>query len=164
MSVKQQSMPAHLSAQGARLIGHFEGFRPRLYDDAAGHCTIGYGHLVHLGACNGSEPQEFKQGISQQEAERLLQEDAQKAADAVRSNVHVSLTQQQFDALVSFVYNLGAGAFASSTLLRDLNAHNFAPLSGQLRDWTHAGGMVPPGLVARRNTESELFSTGRYAF
>jgi GH24 family phage-related lysozyme (muramidase) len=164
MSVKDHAMPTRLSAQGARFIGHFEGFRPHLYNDAAGHCTIGYGHLVHMGACNGTEPQEFKRGLTQGEAESLLQEDAQKAADAVRSDVHVPLNQQQFDALVSFVYNLGAAAFASSTLLRDLNARNFGAAPGQLRQWTHAGGKVLPGLVARRNAEAELFSSGRYAF
>jgi lysozyme len=76
--------------------------------------------------------------------------------------VHVALNQQQFDALVSFVYNLGAGAFESSTLLRDLNAHNFAAVPGQLEEWCHAGGQVLAGLVARRKAEARLFTTGHY--
>jgi lysozyme len=162
MSVREQQAPTHLSDNGARFIGRFEGFRGHLYNDAAGHCTIGYGHLVHLGNCNGSEPAEFKRGISEPEAEKLLRRDAQTAADAVRSSVHASLDQQQFDALVSFVYNLGAGAFEGSTLLKDLNAHNFAAVPGQLEEWVHAGGQVLPGLVARRKAEARLFTTGHY--
>jgi len=163
MSVHEQQAPTHLSDDGARFIGRFEGFRGQLYDDAAGHCTIGYGHLVHLGHCNGSEPAEFKRGMSEPEAEKLLRRDAQTAADVVRRSVHVPLNQQQFDALVSFVYNLGAGNFESSTLLRDLNAHDFAAVAGQLEGWVHAGSTVLPGLVTRRKAEARLFSTGHYS-
>ena len=162
MSVQQKHAPTHLSERGAQFIGRFEGFRANLYNDAAGHCTIGYGHLVHHGACNGSEPAEFRRGISEQEAEALLRRDAQSAADAVHRLVRVALNQQQFDALVSFVYNLGAGAFQSSTLLKGLNAHNFAAVPGQLEQWTHAGGRVLPGLVTRRKAEARLFTTGHY--
>jgi lysozyme len=162
MSTQQQHTPTHLSDNGARFIGRFEGFRAHLYNDAAGHCTIGYGHLVHLGNCNGSEPAEFKRGISEGQAEELLRKDAQTAADAVRHSVHVPLNQHQFDALVSFVYNLGAGAFESSTLLKDLNARNFGAVPGQLEEWVHAGGAVLPGLVTRRKAEARLFTTGHY--
>jgi lysozyme len=162
MSTHDQHAPTHLSDRGARFIGHFEGFRSNLYDDAAGHCTIGYGHLVHMGHCNGSEPAEFKRGLSEPEAEQLLRRDAQSAADAVHRSVRVPLNQAQFDALVSFVYNLGAGAFESSTLLRDINARNFAAVPGQLEEWVHAGGQVLPGLVTRRKAEGRLFTTGHY--
>jgi GH24 family phage-related lysozyme (muramidase) len=163
MSVHEQQSPTHLSDNGARFIGRFEGFRAHLYNDAAGHCTIGYGHLVHLGACNGSEPAEFKRGISEQEAEELLRRDAQTAADAVRHSVRVPLNQTQFDALVSFVYNLGAGAFEGSTLLKDINAHNFAAVPGQMEEWVHAGGQVLAGLVTRRKAEAQLFMAGKYS-
>jgi lysozyme len=163
MSVHKQHAPTHLSESGARFIGRFEGFRAHLYNDAAGHCTIGYGHLVHHGPCNGSEPGEFKRGLSEQAAEELLRKDAHTAADAVRGSVHVPLNQAQFDALVSFVYNLGAGAFESSTLLKDINAHNFAAVPGQLEQWVHAGAQVLPGLVARRKAEARLFRAGEYS-
>ena len=162
MSVHEQQAPTHLSNEGARFIGRFEGFRSHLYNDAAGHCTIGYGHLVHLGNCNGSEPVEFRHGITEQQAEELLRRDAQTAADAVSRSVHVRLNQQQFDALVSFVYNLGAGAFESSTLLRDINAHDLAAVPGQLEEWVHAGEQVLAGLVTRRRAEARLFTTGHY--
>jgi lysozyme len=163
MTVKDTAVPTRLSAQGAEFIGHFEGFRGQLYNDAVGHCTIGYGHLVHHGNCNGSEPAEFKKGLSQAEAVTLLERDAQIAADAVHRSVRVHLNQAQFDALVSFTFNLGVCAFEGSTLLKDLNAGNYAAVPGQLRQWTHAGGKVLPGLVTRRNAEAELFSTGHYA-
>jgi lysozyme len=163
MSVHEQHAPTHLSDQGAQFIGHFEGFRGNLYNDAANNCTIGYGHLVHHGPCNGSEPAEFKRGISQHEAEQLLDRDAQGAADAVRRFVRVPLNQAQFDALVSFVYNLGAGAFEGSTLLKDLNARRYDAVPGQLEEWVHAGGQVLPGLVARRKAEARLFMTGKYS-
>lgn len=68
-----------LSKKGADFIGAFEGFSATLYNDPAGHCTIGYGHLVHLGNCDGSEPAEFKRGITRKRAARLLREDARAA-------------------------------------------------------------------------------------
>ena len=162
MPVQQQQQPTHLSNRGAQFIGRFEGFRANLYNDAAGHCTIGYGHLVHRGACNGSEPPEFTRGISEEDAGKLLRKDAQSAADAVHRMVKVPLNQQQFDALVSFVYNLGAGAFQTSTLLKDINAGNFGAVPGELGKWTHAGGRVLPGLVTRRQAEGRLFTKGKY--
>ena len=163
MSAQQKQAPAHLSDAGARFIGRFEGFRAHLYNDAAGHCTIGYGHLVHRGRCNGSESERFKRGLSEQEAAKLLRKDAQSAAVAVDRSVAVPLDQAQFDALVSFVFNLGAGAFQGSTLLRELNAGRYKEVPGQLDKWVHAGGTVLPGLVARRKAEGRLFSTGRYS-
>lgn len=156
------TMPTALSHQGAQFIEHFEGFRADLYDDAAGNCTIGIGHLVHMGRCNGSEPGEFRQGISRQRAEEILQQDAASAASAVHDHVKVPLSQERFDALVSFVFNVGAGNFESSTLLRELNAKHYHAVPEQLLQWTHAGGQVLPGLVTRRKAEGELFATEKY--
>ena len=157
-----QSAGPSLSDAGARFIAGFEGFRARLYDDAAGHCTIGYGHLVHHGRCDGSEPEEFRRGISRERALELLQADAERAADAVRRGVQVPLTQEQFDALVSFVFNVGGGAFADSTLLRELNAGNYDAVPPQLARWVKAGGQTLAGLVRRRAAEGRLFAEGAY--
>lgn len=151
-----------LSQAGVQFIARFEGFRGALYDDAAGHCTIGYGHLVHHGRTNGTESAEFRKGISKERALVLLADDAAKAAEAVVERVKVPLAQHQFDALVSFVFNLGAGAFAESTLLRELNAGRYDAVPPQLDRWVKAGGKTLEGLVRRRKAEGVLFSQGTY--
>jgi len=151
-----------LSDRGVDFIARFEGFRGTLYNDPAGHCTIGYGHLVQRGGCDGSEPAELRAGISRQRAAQLLRTDAAVAEGAVRDSVRVDLTQQQFDALVSFTFNVGAGAFRRSTLLQRLNARAYEAVPEELRRWVTAGGRRLPGLVARRTAEAKLFTSGRY--
>lgn len=149
-----------LSKSGVRLIAGFEGFRSDLYDDAAGHCTIGYGHLVHTGSCNGSEAAELRHGITRERALELLAEDASAASAAVNDAVDVPLDQHQFDALTSFVFNVGSGAFRKSTLLSLLNEGKYADVPGQLDRWVKAGGRTLEGLVRRRKAEGELFARG----
>lgn len=154
--------PRTLSSSGARMIAQFEGFSAKLYNDPAGHCTIGYGHLVHRGPTNGSEPESFRKGLTQAEGLRLLREDARPAGDSVNSLVKVALSQRQFDALTSFVFNLGPGSLASSQLLKRLNAGEYDAVPEELAKWVHAGGKVLPGLVARRRAEGVLFTAGAY--
>ena len=151
-----------LSDSGVDFIARFEGFRDRLYDDPAGHCTIGFGHLVHRGRCDGSEPTELRAGITRRRAAELLRADAGVAVAAVRDNVRVDLSQPQFDALVSFAFNVGAGALRRSSLVERLNAGGHDAVPAQLRRWVNAGGRKLPGLVARRDAEVRLFTTGRY--
>ena len=86
--------------------------------------TIGYGHLVHTGKCDGSESAEFRKGVTRERALEILGEDAASAAAAVNDAVKVPLEQDQFDALTSFVFNVGSGAFGESTLLKLLNEGN----------------------------------------
>jgi lysozyme len=160
---KNAAEPTALSPAGAAFIAMFEGFRPKLYNDPAGHCTIGCGHLVHLGPINGKEPAEFKRGITRAAALKLLQSDATPAAAAVRSSVKVPLNQAQFDALVSFAFNLGTGALETSTLLKKLNAGNYAAVPKEFEKWVKAGGKTLPGLVRRRTAEADLFANGVYA-
>ena len=150
------------SDAGLRFIGRFEGFRGTLYDDPAGNCTIGFGHLVHVGPTDGSEPPELCAGITRQQALELLRVDAHAAAEAVRAQVTVPLSQPQFDALVSFAYNVGPAAFAGSTLVRLLNAGGYRAVPVQLARWTMAGGRRLPGLVRRRSAEGRLFARGLY--
>ena len=149
-----------LSVAGVRLIAGFEGFRSDLYDDAAGHCTIGYGHLVHTGSCDGSESAEFRRGVTRERALEILGDDAASAATAVNDAVKVPLEQDQFDALTSFVFNVGSGAFRDSTLLRLLNEGKYDEVPEQLNRWVKAGSRTLPGLVTRRKTEGELFARG----
>ena len=151
-----------LSKQGAAFIAHFEGFRPNLYNDPVGHCTIGCGHLVHHGPINGSEPAEFKRGITRERALELLQSDAGTAAGEISRSVKVHLSQPQVDALVSFAFNVGNGAFRDSTLLRLLNQGDYGSVPAQLNRWTKASGKTLPGLVRRRQAEGELFRNGTY--
>lgn len=147
-----------ISPAGIALIKEFEGFRAKLYNDSAGHCTIGYGTLVHRGSCNGSEPAEYLAGISKERATDLLLQKVRQFEDAINDSVIVTLNQSQFDALVSFVYNIGAGAFRRSTLLRKVNANPAEQgIRAEFLRWVRAGGRVLPGLVSRRERESEVY-------
>ena len=140
-----------LSAQGLDLVKRFEGLRLGAYQDAAGVWTIGYGHTGNV------RP---GQRIAEAQAEQLLRKDVSWAEEAVRKNVDVPLSQGQFDALVSFTFNLGAGALQRSTLLRKLNAGDHAGAQAEFGRFVHAGGHVLPGLVRRRADEAELFGNG----
>jgi GH24 family phage-related lysozyme (muramidase) len=150
------------SAAGVQFVADWEQFRPNLYNDQANHCTIGYGTLVHSGPCNGSESAEFIAGITEPRARELLTTRIDAAAAVVNAAVTVALTQNQFDALVSFAYNVGHGAFRGSTLLTELNAGNYAEVPGQINRWTRAGGAVSAGLVTRRQREGDMFRDGTY--
>lgn len=148
-----------LSSAGLAFIARWEGYRGRLYNDAAGHCTIGYGHLVHLGRCNGSEPPVFLDGITTKEGLDLLNRDASKAVRSVNAEVVVPLTQHKFDALVSFAFNVGPQAFADSTLLKKVNLGQHKLVPAQMALWTNHG---LPGLVNRRRAEAKLYVQGDY--
>ena len=110
--------------------------------------TIGYGHTkgVRMG-----------QRISLAQAEQFLLEDVDWAEDAVNSLVKVKLSQNQFDALVSFVFNIGAGAFSKSTLLKYLNAGDYGGAANQLLRWNKQAGKELKGLTKRRQEERALF-------
>ena len=151
-----------MSEAGLRFISLHEGIRLNLYNDPAGHCTIGVGHLVHYGNCNGSEPAEFSAGISEQRAYEILRADVNTAVQAVKNLVRVPLNQQQFDALVSFTFNLGVGNLQSSDLLARLNAGEYSAVPYELSRWVYGGGVKLPGLVRRRNEEGILFRDGIY--
>jgi GH24 family phage-related lysozyme (muramidase) len=156
-SARARWRPRRLSKRGAKLIAQFEGLRRRLYNDPAGHCTIGIGHLVHRGRCNGREPAQFKRGITSDRAYALLQQDARRMEKAV-NGLRVPLNQNQFDALVSFTYNLGPGWTVENNNLRKLlRARRYRAVPRELNTWVHAGGQVLPGLVRRRKAEGRLF-------
>jgi lysozyme len=141
------------SAAGMKLLKSSEGFRNRVYLDVAGFPTIGYGHrLLHSDS--------FPNGIDEPQAANLLACDVRDAEQAVQRLVKVPLTQGQFDALVDFCFNLGAGRLASSTLLKCLNAGKYDDAADQLLRWDHAGGEEYPALKARREAEAELWRNG----
>jgi lysozyme len=132
------------------LLKRSEGFRNRVYKDVAGFPTIGFGHrLLHSDS--------FPNGIDEPQAANLLAGDVREAEQAVLRLVKVPLTQGQFDALVDFCFNLGAGRLASSTLLKCLNAGRYDDAAEQLLRWDHAGGVEYPALKARREAEAGLW-------
>lgn len=124
-----------------------------VYHCPAGIPTIGYGHVVH-------DAGRFAGGITRDEADVLLQADVRIAAEAVARLIEVKLTQGQFDALVSFTFNLGAGRLQMSALRRVVNrgAHDEAP--GQFARWVYAAGRKLPGLVRRRAEEIVIYQHG----
>ena len=157
-----------LSPQGVDFIKGFEGFKPQLYNDPVGHCTVGYGTLVHRGNCDGqSSEQPYLSGVSEESATQLLSEEATRFQRVINEKVSVPLNQNQNDALVSFVYNVGDGNFQKSTLLRLLNQGNYAAVPVELKKWTKArqnGKLIDlPGLVRRRAAEAELFQKSEAA-
>ena len=141
------------SKDGLTLTEQFEGCELTAYQDQVGVWTIGYGH-TGTGVGAGLT-------ITQDQAEALLLSDVSAAASYVNQAVTIALAQQEFDALVDFVFNLGRGAFAGSTLLRQLNAGNFAVAAAQFDVWDHAGGQVVAGLLRRRQAETALFQEGQ---
>lgn len=154
--------PWTLSGAGVDLIKKFEGFSAKLYNDPVGHCTVGYGTLVHEGGCNGApSEQPYLNGVTEQQATALLTDRAAQFQKTINDNVSVELTQNQFDALVSFTYNIGSGNFKQSTLLKVLNQGNYDAVPGEMKRWTKGrvnGKLVDlQGLVARRNAEAALF-------
>jgi lysozyme len=139
--------------KGLALTEQFEGCRLSAYQDQVGVWTVGYGHTGPE-VCSGMT-------ITLEQAQALLARDVGSAAACVNEAVAVELTQAEFDALVDFVFNLGAGAFRESTLLRLLNAGEIASAATQFALWDRAGGAVVAGLLRRRQAETALFSEGQ---
>ena len=153
-----------MSEQGLELLKQWEGFKSKVYKDSAGLPTIGVGHLLTQSertsgaiVINGLAVQ-YADGLTDQQVLDLLSQDVQPAEQAVNIGVKVALDQNQFDALVSFTFNTGTGAFSSSTLLKVLNQGQYDQVPDQLRRWNKAGGQVVQGLVNRRENEIKLWN------
>lgn len=136
---------------GLDLIQSFETCVLHPYDDGVGVMTIGWGHAI--------KPDESFTTITQLQADDLLRADLLTAERAVENAVNVELTDNQYAAVCSLVFNIGSGNFASSTLLRDLNEGDFANAGLQFLKWNKGGGKVLGGLVRRREAEKKLFET-----
>lgn len=139
----------NISENGLTLIKNFEGCRLKAYKCPAGVWTIGYGHT-------GKDVKEYTI-ITQEQAEHYLHNDVIIHSANVSRLVKRPLTQNQFDALVSFEYNVGYGNFASSTMLKLINQNKFPEASQQFDRWVFANKKKLEGLVKRRQAEKELF-------
>lgn len=157
-------MAKSTSKRGVQFIAGWEGFRGQPYNDAANNATIGYGHLLHLGPVTQADTSKWGT-ISRSRALDLLAYDLKVAEAAVNGFVKPPfMFQWRYDAIVSFVFNVGAGAFEHSTLLKLLNGSYLRKgAADELLKWDHAGGHELPGLLNRRKAERRLFLYGRYA-
>jgi lysozyme len=136
-------------AAGLALIKQYEGCELTTYRCSANRCTIGFGHT-------GSD---VKPGmtITHDRAEELLKRDLAVVEEALERLVKVPLSQPQWDAVASFVFNVGVPAFARSTMLKLINAKEHAKAAGQFVRWSHVKGTLLPGLLKRRKAEQELY-------
>lgn len=141
------------SDKGIALIKQFEGCKLTAYQDSVGVWTIGYGWTQPV----DGKPIRAGMTINQETAEHLLKTGLVSYENDVSRLVKVDLTQGQFDALVSFTYNLGARSLSTSTLLRKLNAGDYAGAADEFLRWNKAGGKVLNGLTRRREAERALF-------
>lgn len=142
------------SQKGIDLIKTYEGFSEKPYLCPAGVPTIGYGSTYY----DNDEPVSMEDiPITRNYADKLLKIMLQKYEKGVLNAVTVALTQNQFDALVSFAYNLGVGQLRGSTLLNKLNKGDAKGAADEFDKWVHGGGKVLPGLVKRRAAEKALF-------
>ena len=138
------------SGNGLHLTEQFEGCKLKAYKDSGGVWTCGYGHTDGVGPSTV---------CTLALAEQWLQEDIQSAVNTVNHLVKVTLTQGEFDALVDFVFNEGAGHFESSTMLDLLNAGSYQAAAGQFERWDMCAGQVVAGLLRRRQAEKTEFNT-----
>lgn len=145
--VPMDDLAQSISQKGLDLIKHFEGLELRAYQDSVGVWTIGVGHTKGV-----------KKGdvITEAQADAFLKEDVSDAEAAVRKYCLVT-TQGQFDALVSFTFNLGAGSLRTSTLRRKHNEGDYDGAANEFKRWVNAGGVKMTGLVRRRAAEAELY-------
>lgn len=138
------------SRRAFSLIEEFEGYSPAAYRCPGGVVTIGYGH---------TKTAKLGQVINHDTALKLLFDDVLKTEKIITNLLKVSLNQNQFDSLVSFVFNVGPGAFRKSSLLKLINFGAFESAKLEFTRWVFSGGKVLQGLKRRRNAEAYLFAT-----
>lgn len=149
---------------GIDFIKSVEGVKPFVYLDVAGLPTVGAGHLLARDELTSGKimidghAYKYHDGLSDNIIDRLLMRDLHIAELAVKTNVKVDLTQHQYNALVSFVFNVGINAFKKSTLLKRLNAGAYTAVPEQMRRWIFSAGQQIKGLKNRREKEVELWN------
>ena len=160
----------HVSPEGVKFICSWEGYSATPYNDGAhplpGHATIGYGTLLHYGPVTAADRKKYGHGITKTQARALMAKELVKTEGAVRRllgyRARRKMSQAQFDALVSFTYNVGIGGFAGSTLLRLIKSGHLGYAARQFAKWNKAGGAEMPGLTRRRESERQLYLHNDY--
>jgi len=156
----------YFSVSGYRMLTAAEGASLTMYRDQSGFPTIGVGHRLNQSECTSGKiiinglKVPWADGLTPEECEVLLERDTLGVVAAVNALVLVPITQSQFDALVSFTFNVGASAFRTSTLLKLLNKKNYAAVPDQMRRWIWSVGRVLPDLIERREEEIRCWLSG----
>lgn len=144
----------NLSINGAKTLKNFEGCKLMPYKDAAGYWTIGIGHKF-----DAAKNPEYMRGITPEKCDELFRGDLQPVYRVILEHVTAKINQNQFDSIVSFVFNIGVNAFIHSTFLTMLNSGRLIGAGDEMLKWCHAGGVVNDGLLKRRTAERRLFLT-----
>lgn len=158
-------MPMKVGERGKYLFKEWEGLVTHVYLDSGGEPTIGIGHLLTRSERTSGKivirgrATQYRDGLSEQQCWHLLEQDLEGVEKTVNQAVMVPLNQNQFDALVSFTFNVGDTAFCDSTLLRLLNQRQYDQVPAQLIRWVRDNGQVVQGLVNRRQKEIALWNT-----
>ncbi|OEK08227.1 hypothetical protein A8C32_01825 [Flavivirga aquatica] len=155
------------STKGIDFIKAWEKFEPTAYNDSEGYCTIGYGHLIAKNRCEDiTLPDEFKNGIAEGEADKLFKKRLTSYENAIKRDITVPLSQNEFDALVSLVFNTGGnflntgGAGGGETKIKKhINAKRYNAGANEIADVTNGG---VSGLVKRRKAEINMFKNNIY--
>ncbi|MDP9394350.1 MAG: hypothetical protein M3Q27_08930 [Actinomycetota bacterium] len=153
------------SVAGASFVAKYEGFVAKPYNDSAGHCTIGYGHLIHRGGCTSTDFSAWG-SISRDRALGILWKDVDRAAGGLRTSLgRTPLYQREFDAVMSFTFNIGIGTFNNTNVRADLVASppRYGSVPTHLLSVVYAGGKKSCGLYRRRIDEGNMFRDGTYA-
>lgn len=154
-----------MSRPGIDLLKEIEGESPEVYLDSGGAPTIGVGHLLTKSERTsgkikiGNSIGDYREGLSFPQIDQLLSQDLKETESIIRTYVRYPLNQNQYDALVSFVFNIGISAFIDSTLLRVLNEGRPELVPDQMRRWIYDNGVIVVGLKNRREKEIELWES-----
>jgi len=148
-----------INHSGLELLKAFEVWRPRPYNDAANYCSIGFGHIISLEPCEAIDTNRFSQGISLDQGVALLKEDSRYARLAVERLTERYLNDDQYSAVVAFVFNVGSEAFRDSKMRSLINQGEFSSAASEFAKWTKLGGKVIDALVLRRTCERKLYES-----
>jgi len=148
-----------INQSGFELIKEFETWQPKPYNDAANYCTIGFGHILALQPCEIIDTEKYSNGISLDEGLSLLEADSRYARAAVERLTQRYLNDDQYSAIVAFVFNVGSERFQSSKMLSLINEGEFSSAALEFAKWTKLGGKVVRSLVIRRSCERTLYES-----